>query len=83
MYIADFVMSYAGRPPFYGLPGADAFVNATDATASQAVAAATDATYYAIHDELPPGVTSIPALAGPTTCAKGHRRSRCDAGVPG
>jgi hypothetical protein len=58
-------------PPFYGLPGADAFVNATAATASQAVAAATDATYYALNDALPPGVTSIPALSGPDYLCEG------------
>jgi hypothetical protein len=29
------------------------------------VAAATDATYYALNDELPSGVTSMPTLSGP------------------
>jgi PKD repeat protein len=58
-------------PPFYGLPGADAFVNATAASSSEAVAAATDATYYALNDQLPAGVTSIPALTGPDYLCEG------------
>ncbi len=58
-------------PPFYGLPGADAFVDATAASSSEAVAAATDATYYALNDALPTGVTSIPALAGPDFLCEG------------
>jgi PKD domain/CHAP domain len=58
-------------PPFYGLPGADAFVNATAASSSQAVAAATDATYYALNGQLPPGVTSIPTLTGPDFLCEG------------
>jgi hypothetical protein len=52
-------------PPVYGLPGADAYVDATAATASDAQAVATDATYYAVHDAWPSGVTSIPAAGAP------------------
>jgi len=51
--------------PYYGLPGTDAFVNATAASSSKAVAAATDATYYALNDKLPSGVKSMPTLTGP------------------
>jgi PKD domain-containing protein/CHAP domain-containing protein len=50
--------------PWYGLPGVDAFVNATAKSSSKAVAAAKDATYYALNDKLPAGVTSMPALTG-------------------
>ena len=62
---------YYYLPPFYGLPGADAYLNATAASPAQAVAAATDATYYALHDALPPGVTSIPTLTGPDYSCEG------------
>jgi hypothetical protein len=51
--------------PYYGLAGTDAFVNATAASSSKAVAAATDATYYALNDKLPSGVKSMPTLSGP------------------
>lgn len=61
-----------GSTPFYyvtgprdTLPGADAFENAAASGASLAQQRVTDLAYYAVHGALPPGVTSVPAAAGP------------------
>ncbi len=67
----------AGSTPFSYIlgpadstPGAGTYVDATGLTAASTQALATDLAYYALHGSLPPGVTSLPAAAGPSgTCA--------------
>jgi PKD repeat protein len=67
----------AGSTPFYiaagplgRLPGADAYENATAATAAQSPQRAADLAYYATHGQLPAGVSALPAAASPQyTCS--------------
>ena len=68
----------AGSTPFYyyvgplnTLVGADAFVNSASDTAADTQALTTDNAYYALHGELPPGVTSVPAAVGPPYACAG------------
>jgi len=67
-----------GSTPFYSvtgpwdtLPGAGAFENAAAASASLAQQRVTDLAYYAGHDTLPAGVTSVPAAASPVYACSG------------
>ncbi|HEY9243491.1 MAG TPA: PKD domain-containing protein [Streptosporangiaceae bacterium] len=66
-----------GSTPFYivssprdTLPGAGGYEAAAARTTSQTPQLAADLAYYAVHGALPPGVTALPAAAGPQyTCA--------------
>jgi hypothetical protein len=67
-----------GSTPFYSvtgpwdtLPGAGAFENAAADSASLAQQRVTDLAYYAVHDTLPAGVTSVPAAASPVYACSG------------
>jgi hypothetical protein len=51
---------YLAGPPLDQLPGANAYENASGATASDTTALASDLAYYAVHGSYPPGVTSPP-----------------------
>jgi PKD repeat protein len=57
-------------PPLDQLPGASNFEEAAGGTASRTGQLADDLAYYALNDQLPPGVTALPAEAGVQfTCA--------------
>jgi hypothetical protein len=67
-----------GSTPFYTvsgprdtLPGAGAYEDAAARTTAQTPQLATDLAYYAVHDALPPGVTALPAVAGPQYACAG------------
>jgi hypothetical protein len=58
------------NPPVDQLPGADNIEEAAGSSMSQTDDLAYDLAYYALHDKLPPGVTSLPAEATPQfTCS--------------
>ena len=67
-----------GSTPFYivsgprdTLPGAGGYAEAAAATAAQTRQLAADLAYYAVHGGLPPGVTTLPATAGPQYACAG------------
>ena len=67
-----------GSTPFYivggprdTLPGAGAYEAAAARTTSQTPQLATDLAYYAVHGTLPPGVSTLPAAAGPQYACAG------------
>jgi len=67
-----------GSTPFYivsgprdTLPGAGAYEEAAAATAAKTPQFAADLAYYAVHGALPPGVTALPAAAGPQYACAG------------
>jgi PKD repeat protein len=67
-----------GSTPFYivsgprdTLPGAGAYQEAAAVTTSQTPQLAADLAYYAVHGALPPGVTALPATAGPQYACAG------------
>ncbi len=67
-----------GSTPFYivggprdTLPGAGGYEDAAAGTTAQTPQLAADLAYYAVHDALPPGVTALPAVAGPQYACAG------------
>ena len=67
-----------GSTPFYivsgprdTLPGAGGYAEAAAATAAKTPQLAADLAYYAVHGALPPGVTALPAAAGPQYACAG------------
>jgi PKD repeat protein len=67
-----------GSTPFYivtgprgTLPGAGGYEDAAARTTAQTPQLAADLAYYAVHDALPPGVTALPAVAGPQYACAG------------
>ena len=58
------------NPPIDQLPGADNIEEAAGSTASRTADLADVLAYYALHGQLPPGATSLPAGASPMfTCS--------------
>jgi CHAP domain/PKD domain len=58
--------------PLDQLPGTGAYENGAAATEPATLALATDLAYYAVHGQLPVGVTSLPPATGATfTCSGG------------
>ena len=67
-----------GSTPFFivsgprdTLPGAGGYEEAAAVTTSQTPQLAADLAYYAVHGALPPGVTTLPAAAGPQYACAG------------
>jgi hypothetical protein len=57
--------------PLDQLPGTGAYENGAAATAPATLALATDLAYYAVHGQLPAGVTSLPPATGATFACSG------------
>ncbi len=62
---------YFATPPLNSLPGMNEYENAAGQTVVGTAALATDLAYYATHGQLPPGVATLPAAAGPVNACSG------------
>jgi hyaluronoglucosaminidase len=62
---------YFAKPPLRSLPAANQYENGAGQTAADTTALTTDLAYYATHGQLPPGVTTLPAAAGPVYACSG------------
>jgi hypothetical protein len=63
---------YISGAPLASLPGADAYENGAAATTAQTPQRAADLAYYAVHGQLPAGVTALPAAAYPSAVCSGQ-----------
>lgn len=62
---------YFAKPPLHSLPAINQYENGAGQTAADTTTLTTDLAYYATHGQLPPGVTALPAAAGPVYACSG------------